>query len=147
MKRTIIAAALALAALPALAETAWDSRQEIALAPVERDFLLDEMQSNMLALQKIYAALATKDFKTAREAATGRGMSTFGDRDPTRPKTLTSKLPAAWKALSGPGRKGFDELAATLSDDADISAVLASLSKLHANCNACHLTFRLTMEK
>jgi len=141
---SVVALALVVVAAPTLADTDWDGRQEIKLSPVERNYLLDEMQSNMTALQEVYEALAAPYFAHAAEAATTRGMDTFGDKDPRRPKTLTPKLPPGWKALSAAGRNGFDELAKLLKDGEGPGAVMASLGRLHANCHACHVAFKLT---
>ena len=139
------AAACLLSALAplAMAEQPLGPRTPILLDAVERQFLQTEMHLNLRALQVIYASLAGKDPARASEAAASRGMSTFGDKDPSRPRTLTAKLPPAWRAMAGAGRAGFDELAAGLAAREPEAVTFGRLARLHENCNACHAVFRL----
>lgn len=138
---------LALVALPATAgEVDWQARKDIVLSQVERDFLLTEMHSNMTALQTAFDAVAKGDWDRAAAAATTRGMSTFGDKDPTRPKTLTAKLPPEWKLMAGAGRRGFDDLAAALAAKRERSEIDTRLAGLFDNCNACHAVYRFKVE-
>lgn len=141
------ALSLSLVTLPvAAAEVDWEARKDIVLSQVERDFLLTEMHSNMTALQTAFDAVAKGDWDRAAAAATTRGMSTFGDKDPTRPKTLTAKLPPEWKLMAGAGRRGFDDLAAALTAKKERTEIDARLAALFDNCNACHAVYRFKVE-
>jgi hypothetical protein len=139
----LVPCGLAISSTGAFAQSSLSARTPIRLSPLEREFLQTEMHLNLRALQAVYAALAQQDHARAAESAATRGMATFGDKDPTRPKTLTAKLPQAWRALSGAGRQGFDELASALAARESDAQIFGRLAKLHDNCNACHATFRL----
>ena len=66
------------------------TRQAILLTVTEQDYLIGEMHRNLEALRSIVSALAQNDARTAEQAAATRGMASYGDQDPNRPKTLSA---------------------------------------------------------
>lgn len=111
-------------------------RDTIELTPAEHSYMLGEMQRNMTALQRFFAAQAAGHVAAAREAALSRGTAAFAVGDPNRPPELSAKLTPLWRALAGEGRKAFDALAQEPGAE--------RLAALMANCNACHAAIRLT---
>jgi hypothetical protein len=79
------------------AEAMPSTRQAILLTVTEQDYLLGEMHLNLEALGSVVGALAQNDARTAAQAAASRGMASYGDQDPKRPKALSA--PAVTRAF------------------------------------------------
>jgi hypothetical protein len=122
------------------------TRQTILLTVTEQDYLIGEMHRNLEALSSIISALAQNDARNAEQAAASRGMASYGDRDPSRPKTLSAKLPPAWKPMATSLRQGFDQLAESLSAHETTAQSLRRVSQLMAICTGCHASFRFVTQ-
>jgi hypothetical protein len=122
------------------------TRQAILLTVTEQDYLIGEMHRNLEALSSIVSALAQNDARTAEQAAATRGMASYGDQDPNRPKTLSAKLPPAWKPMATSLRQGFDLLAESLSVRETTAQSLRRVSQLMAICTGCHASFRFVTQ-
>jgi hypothetical protein len=130
--------------------TATDSipsaRQAIILTLPEQDYLLNEMHENLSALNSIISALSRNDPRSAAHAAATRGIASYGDRDPNRPKTLSAKLPPAWKPMAMSLRQSFDQLAEGMGANESIAETLGRVSQLMAICSGCHASFRIVTQ-
>jgi len=122
------------------------TRQAIQLTLIEQDYLIGEMQRNLGALGTIISALAQDEAQNAEVAAASRGMASYGDRDPNRPKTLSAKLPPAWKPMATLLRQGFDQLAEGISAHETTAQSLGRVSHLMGVCTGCHATFRFVTQ-
>ena len=99
------------------------------------------------ALNSIVSALAQNDARAAEQAAAAwRAMASYGDQDPNRPKTLSAKLPPAWKPMATSLRQGFDLLAESLSARETTAQSLRRVSQLMAICTGCHASFRFVTQ-
>jgi hypothetical protein len=76
------------------------TRQAITLTRNELDYLIGEMHRNLSAISSVISALAQSNSASAAQAAASRGLASYGDQDPNRPKTLSAKLPPAWKPMA-----------------------------------------------
>lgn len=122
------------------------ARQPITVYLAEQDYLLGEMHGNLAAITAVIGSLGQNDVRGATEAARNRDMSSYGDRDPNRPATLSGKLPSAWKPMAVSLRQGFDELAASIDAHEPMAKSLARISQLMAICDACLANFRLAVQ-
>lgn len=119
------------------------ARQAIPVTAAEHDYLLTEMHHNLEALGATLAALSRNDTQEAARAAATRGLASYGDRDPNRPKSLSAALPPGWKPMAMQLRASFDELAAGISSHEPTAQSLGRVATITALCNGCHSAYRL----
>jgi|HubBroStandDraft_4_1064222.scaffolds.fasta_scaffold264409_1 hypothetical protein len=122
------------------------TRQAITLTRNEQDYLIGEMHRNLSAISSVIAALARSDSARAAQAAASRGLASYGDQDPNRPKTLSAKLPPAWKPMATSLRQGFDQLAQGITANEPAQTSLRRISQLMAICSGCHASFQFSRQ-
>ena len=122
------------------------TRQAIILTRNEQDYLIGEMHRNLSAISSVVGALAQRDSASAAQAAASRGLASYGEQDPNRPKTLSSKLPPAWKPIAMSLRQGFDQLAQGIASNEPTQTSLRKVSQLMAICSGCHANFQFNKE-
>jgi hypothetical protein len=109
-----------------------------------RDHTLANMRDHLLALQQIQEALAVQDFDNAGEIAERRlGMSAMGlhgahEVAPYMPQGMREVGSAMHRSASQ-----FAHAAEEASATGDMKPVNAALSKVMANCVACHAGYRV----
>jgi hypothetical protein len=118
------------------------TRQAIILTGNEQDYLIGEMHRNLSAISSVIGALAQSDSARAAQAAASRGLASYGDQDPNRPKTLSAKLPPAWKPMAMSLRQGFDQLAQGITANEPAPISLRRVSQLITICSGCHASFQ-----
>jgi hypothetical protein len=121
------------------------TRQAITLTRNEQDYLIGEMHRNLSAISSVIAALARSDSARAAQAASSRGLASYGDQDPNRP-TLSAKLPPAWKPMATSLRQGFDQLAQGITANEPAQTSLRRISQLMAICSGCHASFQFSRQ-
>jgi hypothetical protein len=104
--------------------------------------MLTEMHHNLEALGVIMGSLSKNDPDQAAQAAAGRGLASYGDRDPNRPASLSAALPPGWKPMAMQLRRSFGELATGLAAHELAAQSLGRVSAIMALCNGCHSTYR-----
>ncbi|MDO8608273.1 MAG: hypothetical protein Q7R40_17195 [Phaeospirillum sp.] len=116
-----------------------DGRTALLLQESERNFVLAEMRSLLVANRTITAALAAGDAAQVAKAARAVGMAEAHDRAPS----LLAKLPLDFKRLAMAMHGGFDGLAAEAEAGAPMPALTARLLEQLDRCIACHEGFRI----
>jgi mono/diheme cytochrome c family protein len=119
-----------------------DGRTAIVLSEAERDLVLSEMRSFLVAVQGIVSATASDDFERVAEHARSVGMAA----QTGVPAKLIGKLPLAFKELGFATHDGFDRLALDAQQVRDTAAVQPALAELLQKCVACHASYRLLAE-
>lgn len=135
------AVALALlAAAPGAAQAPpGDARQRLALTAPARDKILAEMRAMLESLHGVLSGLGSGDRAAAERAARAAGMGTAADVEPA----VMRQLPAGFRALGMQTHQGFDRLADQIRGGASVPETLDALTRVTANCVACHATYRL----
>jgi hypothetical protein len=119
-----------------------DGRVAIVLQATERDLILAEMRSFLVAVQGITAAAANRDVAGVARAARTVGVAAQTEM----PASLVGKLPLSFKQLGFATHEAFDRLALDAEQLGDTSATPAALGDLLQNCIACHAAYQLTVE-
>ncbi len=130
-----------LAAAPAAAQ---DLREPAARTPAERVFILNQMRLFLGSIQAITAALPAGDMATVVAEATARGRK--GTPPSAIPPGMKAKETAAWTAMMGGARRGFDEIAESAAAGAAPLQVMGQLGETMRNCVACHQAYRIVEE-
>jgi cytochrome c556 len=130
--------------LSAGAAPAQDAREAAVRTPAERLFILGQMRLFLRSSQAILAALAQGDMITVATQAAARGRS--GTPVTDIPPDMKAKETAAWTALMGGARAGFDGIAWAAAAGAEPMQVLRTMGETMRNCIACHQTYRLADE-
>ena len=121
-----------------------DTRQPVPFPEDMRAHTLANMRDHLLALQEIQAALASGSFDKASEVAEQRlGMSSLklhgaSDIAPFMPKPMQDIGTQMHRAASQ-----FAVEATNAGASGDVRAPLAALSKVTAQCVACHSAYRV----
>lgn len=116
-----------------------DGRTAILLQAGERDFILEEMRTLLVAVRDIAEGLAQDDRAKVTKAARSVGMAAARDTAPM----LMAKLPLDFKRLGLPLHQGFDDLADAVERGESSSALSLRLVGQLDRCVACHASFRL----
>jgi hypothetical protein len=122
------------------------TRQAITLTRNKLDYLIGEMHRNLSAISSVISALAQSNSASAAQAAASRGLASYGDQDTNRLKTLSAKLPPAWKPMAMSLRQGFDQLAQGISANEPTQKSLRRVSQLMAICSGCHASFQFSRQ-
>ena len=122
-----------------------DSRQEIVLAPAERDQILAEMRILLKAVDGVVGGLSEPepDRQRMELAARAAGMKMAADTSPT----IMAKLPLAFKQMGMSIHKDMDALAEAVGREEAPPQLLQRLSSMTARCTTCHDLYRLGVER
>jgi hypothetical protein len=121
-----------------------DTRQVVHFPKELREHTLANMRDHLLSLQQIEAALSTEDYDKAADIAERRlGMSSLGlhgahEVSKYMPKGMQDIGMAMHHSASQ-----FARAAEEASATGDIKPALAALSRITANCVACHGGYRV----
>lgn len=121
---------------------AGDGRTTIRMTAGERELVLAEMRSFLVALQAVTAGVVAQDGGSVARAARGVG----GVAQHGVPVALIGKLPLAFKRLGFDTHARFDQIALDVEQYGDLSSVLPSMAALLQNCTACHAAYRIELE-
>lgn len=128
------------AAAPGHAQApAADARQRLALSAPARDKVLAEMRAMLESLHGVLSGLAAGDRTAAERAARAAGMGTAADVDPE----IKRQLPPGFLSLGMRTHQGFDRLADQIRAGAPVPEALGAVTRVTANCVACHASYRL----
>ncbi len=119
-----------------------DRRTEIALAPTEREAVLDEMRHLLKAVHGVVTVLGSPDqnFKPAESAARAAGMEMAADVNPV----IMVKLPLAFKQMGMSIHRDMDHLADGIAQGESSVQILNRLSSMTARCTTCHDMYRFS---
>jgi hypothetical protein len=116
-----------------------DGRQALLLNEAEKDLLLTEMRSFLLAVQQISDGVTKEDLELVASSARAVGAAA----QQSVPANLTAKLPLEFKRLGFDTHRQFDALALDAEQLGDSQHSLKQLSGLMNNCIACHSTYKI----
>lgn len=120
-----------------------DGRTTVLLRAEERDFVLEEMRTLLVAVRDITEAINHDDKASVAAAAHRVGVAEAHDVAPV----LMAKLPLDFKQKAMPLHRGFDELAAAAERGEPASALSGMLLEQMDRCIGCHAAFRLDVER
>ncbi len=137
---SLVATSFVFAPAPATAaDNVADQRQEIALDPTERAFVLAEMRGFLQSVEGIISALASDRVADAQAPAAKSGMGVMHSVPPTLPK----KLPKEFMMMGRATHQAFDAIAQESASMGDKASVLKQLETILNTCNTCHSSYRL----
>ena len=116
-----------------------DGRTAIELSTGERDLVLSEMRTMLMAVQGITQGLAQEDKQRIAAAARQAGSAAAADVNPV----LMTKLPMDFKKLGMSMHGDMDALAAAAEQGEDKVALERRLGELLNKCTACHSAWQL----
>jgi hypothetical protein len=121
-----------------------DTRELVAYPQPMIDHTLASMREHLVTLQRIQSALGQGDFDGAAEVAeTGLGMSALHDHGASE---VAKYMPAAMATIGTTMHRSASQFALVARDasvNGDLKPVLTALSKVTAQCVACHASYRL----
>jgi len=122
-----------------------DGRKEIALAPVERDQVLEEMRQLLKAVDSVVRGLGDPqpDLKSMEAAARAAGMGMAADVNPA----IMAKLPLPFKQMGMSIHQDMDALADAIVQQETPQQILRRLSSMTARCTTCHDLYRFGVDK
>ena len=122
-----------------------DGRQEIILAPAERDQILAEMRILLKAIHGVVTELGRPDgeMPLAEQAARAAGMKMAADTSPA----IMAKLPLPFKQMGMSIHKDMDALADAIVQKETSQQILQRLSSMTARCTTCHDLYRFAAER
>jgi hypothetical protein len=142
MKRTVLAAAFAIAAASA-ANAAEDSRQLVNMPAPMVQHMLSNMRDHLLAITEIQQSLGNGDYQRAADIAEHRiGLSSLESHGashmaPFMPKPMQDIGTQMHKAASR-----FALVAQESSADGNALRSIRALSEVTKQCVACHSSYR-----
>lgn len=116
-----------------------DNRVVLALTPIERGMILEEMRLFLDGVQKMTGALGKQDMPAVAEAARGMGRKMVHEVPPA----LRAKLPQDFRQLGFSVHSEFDQIALDADSLKDASHSLNQLSVTLQKCVACHATYQI----
>lgn len=119
--------------------TGSDGRQAIVLAAPERDLVLGEMRSMLVATQGVVQGIQQNDMKLVAQSARTAGMGAAVDVNPA----LMAKLPLEFKSLGMNVHHEMDALAMAAESGKGAPELLGMLSATLTQCVACHASWQL----
>lgn len=122
-----------------------DGRQEIGLAPAERDQILAEMRQLFKAVDGVVRGLGDPqpDLSAMETAARAAGMKMAADTEPA----IMAKLPLPFKQMGLSIHKDMDALADAMVQKETPQQILQRLSSMTARCATCHDLYRLGVDR
>lgn len=118
-----------------------DPRTPINLTEPEKNLVLWEMRSMLVAVQGITAGLDAGDLKKVAQAATAMGTATA---DLIPPETV-AKLPQTFQELAGATHSNFDSISIGAKDGETNDMIIFRLADMLNTCVACHAIYRINV--
>ncbi len=120
-----------------------DNRTPIALTADQRDAILNDMRTMLTQIQSILDGASRMDVPRVRAAAQAAGLAAPVGRD-----SLTqAQLPEGFRKRGAEVRASFDALAGAVRGFTARDTTLAYLSRISAQCVACHAQYRLVTKE
>jgi cytochrome c556 len=117
-----------------------DTRIKVDLPAMMKTHMLHSMRDHLLAVHEIQTALAKGEFDKASDIAENRiGMSSLESHNAAHMATF---MPEGMQNIGTEMHHAASRFAMTASEG-DLSRSLAALSKVTAQCVACHMTYRV----
>ena len=116
-----------------------DGRTAVVLTKSERQAVLEEMRTLLIASQRVVLALANEDMQAVVDAATPVGSDAISTVD----FNLRAKLPLAFKKLGFATHHAFDDIATMAREGKPTAEIQLKLADTMNNCIACHASFQL----
>jgi hypothetical protein len=121
-----------------------DSRQAVHFPKDLREHTLANMRDHLLSLQRIEEALAVEDYDKAADIAERRlGMSSLGLHGAHE---VAKYMPPGMQDIGSAMHHSASQFARAAEESSatgDIKPALAALSRITANCVACHSGYRV----
>lgn len=118
-----------------------DPRTPINLTEAEKNLVLWEMRSMLIAVQGITAGLDAGDMKKVAQSATAMGTATA---DLIPPQTV-AKLPQTFQELAGATHANFDSISIAAKDGETNEMIILRLADMLNTCVACHAIYKLNV--
>jgi cytochrome c556 len=117
-----------------------DTRIKVDLPAMMKTHMLHSMRDHLLAVHEIQVALAKGEFDKASDIAENRiGMSSLESHNAAH---MAPFMPEGMQNIGTEMHHAASRFAMTASEG-DLSRSLAALSKVTAQCVACHMTYRV----
>jgi cytochrome c556 len=117
-----------------------DTRIKVDLPAMMKTHMLHSMRDHLLAVHEIQTALAKGEFDKASDIAENRiGMSSLESHNAAH---MAPFMPEGMQNIGTEMHHAASRFAMTASEG-DLSRSLAALSKVTAQCVACHMTYRV----
>lgn len=114
-----------------------DARRAVSLPVPAQDAVRAEMNTMLISLNRILAALPRGDTAAIRAAAAASGIATAAD------PTLEHLLPEQFLTWGTATHRGFDDLGASVASGAPSDTTVVRLAAITQGCVTCHATYRL----
>jgi len=138
LQTCLLAASLILVAQTCDADE--DTRIKVDLPAMMKTHMLHSMRDHLLAVHEIQVALAKGEFDKASDIAENRiGMSSLESHNAAH---MAPFMPEGMQNIGTEMHHAASRFAMTASEG-DLSRSLAALSKVTAQCVACHMTYRV----
>lgn len=119
-----------------------DYRVAIPLSSLHAAALREEMRGQLMTVQGIVGALATKDWTTVATLADARAPGSGQGRAAGGPGFRT-QLPAEWFEIARPMHVDYAAIADEARNGKRIETALEYLGRATSKCTACHATYRI----
>jgi cytochrome c556 len=117
-----------------------DTRIKVDLPAMMKTHMLHSMRDHLLAVHEIQTALAKGEFDKASDIAENRiGMSSLESHNAAH---MAPFMPEGMQNIGTEMHHAASRFAMTASEG-DLSRSLAALSKVTAQCVACHMSYRV----
>jgi hypothetical protein len=146
MHKRLIAPLLfaSLLALPMTLAAGDDSRVEVDMPTMMRTHMLANMRDHMLAIQEIQSSLAAGEYDAAADIAEKRlGMSSLQTHGASH---MAGFMPKGMQEIGTAMHQAASRFAVSAQETTvtrDLPRALGALSRVTAQCVACHAAYRL----
>lgn len=120
-----------------------DSRALIYLTTIEKDWLMDQMRSQLISIKSIINAIGLDDRSKAAKLAMESG--TIKTKLVSQPPEIKNKVTDEWRSYASSMYKSFDDISSGISDNDDIQTTLKKMAGLMDMCTACHQSYRVVV--
>ncbi len=124
---------------PVVQQRPQDTRERLALTPMERGKVLSEMRLMLESVNGITQGIADDDLLIIERSARGAGGGIAADLDPA----LTNRLPENFRQLGMRTHKSFDNLADQVRAGRSSEEALKGLVEITGNCVGCHASYKI----
>lgn len=116
-----------------------DLRTPINLTEPEKNLVLWEMRSMLIAVQGITAGLDAGNMNKVAQSATAMGTATAG----LIPPETVVKLPQTFQELAGATHSNFDSISIAAKDGETNEMIIMRLADMLNTCVACHAIYNI----
>jgi cytochrome c556 len=120
-----------------------DKRTAIALSANQREAVLKDMRTMLMSMQSVMDGATKMDVPRIRAASQAAGTAAMAAYD----SATRAQLPEAFRRQSAEVRATFDGLAEAVRGFTARDTTLAYMSRISAQCVACHAQFRLIVKE